>query len=95
MHTVFLSIFQFRLKQSGIENLMYIIENIDKNSRYSVPLSSLLQASVNCLIQDSFTVKYTRHHKDSMLHLSCITKILIKLYKVCKKYCIIMHINVY
>ncbi|EGI58589.1 PREDICTED: crossover junction endonuclease MUS81 [Acromyrmex echinatior] len=72
---------KFRLKQSGIENLMYIVENIDKNSRYSVPLSSLLQASVNCLIQDGFTVKYTRNHKDSMLHLSCITKILIKLYK--------------
>ncbi|KAG5320658.1 MUS81 endonuclease, partial [Pseudoatta argentina] len=81
---------KFRLKQSGIENLMYIVENIDKNSRYSVPLSSLLQASVNCLIQDGFTVKYTRNHKDSMLHLSCITKILIKLYKdkrlvICKK----------
>ncbi|KYN43583.1 Crossover junction endonuclease MUS81 [Trachymyrmex septentrionalis] len=72
---------KFRLKQSGIENLMYIVENIDKNSRYSVPLSSLLQASVNCLVQDGFTVKYTRNHKDSMLHLSCITKILIKLYK--------------
>ncbi|XP_018358443.1 PREDICTED: crossover junction endonuclease MUS81 isoform X2 [Trachymyrmex cornetzi] len=72
---------KFRLKQSGIENLMYIVENIDKNSRYSVPLSSLLQASVNCLVQDGFTVKYTRNHKDSMSHLSCITKILIQLYK--------------
>lgn len=89
------SIFQFRLKQSGIENLMYIVENIDKNCQYSVPLSSLLQASVNCVVQDGFTVKYTRNHKDSMSHLSCITKILIKIYKVCKKYYIIMHINVY
>ncbi|XP_012062760.1 PREDICTED: crossover junction endonuclease MUS81 [Atta cephalotes] len=90
---------KFRLKQSGIENLMYIIENIDKNSRYSVPLSSLLQASVNCLVQDGFTVKYTRHHKDSMLHLSCITKILIKLYKDkrlvgCKKELLIQTDNV-
>ncbi|XP_071575988.1 crossover junction endonuclease MUS81 isoform X1 [Temnothorax nylanderi] len=72
---------KFRLKQSGIKNLMYIVENIDKNSRFSIPLSSLLQASVNCLVQDSFTVKYTRSHKDSMSHLSCITKILIKIYK--------------
>lgn len=64
---------------------MYIVENIDKNSRFSIPLPSLLQASVNCLIQDGFTVKYTRSHKDSMSHLSCITKILIKIYKVCKK----------
>ncbi|KYQ50197.1 Crossover junction endonuclease MUS81 [Trachymyrmex zeteki] len=72
---------KFRLKQSGIENLMYIVENIDKNCQYSVPLSSLLQASVNCVVQDGFTVKYTRNHKDSMSHLSCITKILIKIYK--------------
>ncbi|KYN04812.1 PREDICTED: crossover junction endonuclease MUS81 [Cyphomyrmex costatus] len=72
---------KFRLKQSGIENLMYIVENIDKNSRYSVSLSSLLQASINCLVQDGFTVKYTRNHKDSMLYLSYITKILIQIYK--------------
>lgn len=72
---------KFRLKQSGIENLMYIVENIDKNSRFSIPLPSLFQASVNCLVQDGFTVKYTKNHKDSMSHLSCITKILIKIYK--------------
>lgn len=72
---------KFRLKQSGIENLMYIVENIDKNSRFSIPLPSLLQASVNCLIQDGFTVKYTRNHKDSMSYLSYVTKILIKIYK--------------
>ncbi|XP_025262510.1 crossover junction endonuclease MUS81 isoform X3 [Camponotus floridanus] len=72
---------KFRLKQSKIENLMYIVENIDKNSRFSIPLPSLLQASVNCLIQDGFTVKYTRNHKDSMSYLSCVTKTLIKIYK--------------
>lgn len=84
------SIFQFRLKQSGIENLMYIVESIDKSSRFSVPLPSLLQASVNCLIQDGFTVKYTRNHKDSMSYLSYVTKILIKIYKVCKEHCILV-----
>lgn len=72
---------KFRLKQSGIENLMYIVESIDKSSRFSIPLPSLLQASVNCLIQDGFTVKYTRNHKDSMSYLSCVTKTLIKIYK--------------
>jgi len=84
-------LFQFRLKQSGIENIMYIVENTDKNSRFSIPLTSLLQASVNCLIQDGFTVKYTKNHKNSMLYLSCITKNLIKIYKVCKKYCMIIY----
>lgn len=78
--------FQFRLKQSGLENLMYIVEGVDKKSRFSIPLSSLLQAAVNCLVQDGFTVKYTRNHKDSMSYLSCVTKTLIKIYKVCKHY---------
>lgn len=75
--------FQFRMKQSGIENLMYIVENVDKNTRFSIPFSSLLQASVNCIVQDNFTLKYTRNHKDSMSYLSCVTKILIKIYMVC------------
>jgi len=74
---------------------MYIVENIDKNSRFSIPLPSLLQASVNCLVQDGFTVKYTRNHKDSMSYLSCVTKTLIKIYKVCKKhYIIVLHIYI-
>ncbi|EZA48276.1 Crossover junction endonuclease MUS81 [Ooceraea biroi] len=72
---------KFRLKLSGIENLMYIVESIDKNSRFSIPLPSLLQASVNCLVQDGFTVQYTRNHKDSILYLSCLTKNLIELYR--------------
>ncbi|XP_014471574.1 PREDICTED: crossover junction endonuclease MUS81, partial [Dinoponera quadriceps] len=72
---------KFRLKQSGIENLIYIVESMDKNARFSIPLPSLLQASVNCLVQDNFTVKYTRSHKDSMSYLSCATKTLIKIYK--------------
>lgn len=65
---------------------MYIVENVDKNSRFSIPFQSLLQASVNCLVQDGFTVKHTSSHKNSMSYLSCITKILIKIYKVCKKH---------
>lgn len=83
------------MKQSGIENLMYIVENIDKNTKYSIPFPSLMQASVNCIVQDNFTVKYTRDHKDSMSYLSCVTKSLIKIYTVCGKYFISMCITAY
>lgn len=62
---------------------MYIVESTDKKTRFSIPLPSLLQASVNCLVQDNFTVKYTRSHKDSMLYLACVTRTLINIYKVC------------
>ncbi|CAK9828356.1 Crossover junction endonuclease MUS81 [Anthophora retusa] len=72
---------KFRLKQSGIKNLMYIIEEYEKGQRLAVPHSSLIQASVNTLIQDGFSVKYTKSHKDSMFYLSSLTRVLIKHFK--------------
>nr|XP_033334596.1 crossover junction endonuclease MUS81 [Megalopta genalis] len=66
---------KFRLKQSGIENRMYIIEEYDKSHRLAIPRSSLMQASINTLIQDGFLVKYTANHKDSMFYLSSLTKV--------------------
>ncbi|XP_053998116.1 crossover junction endonuclease MUS81 [Hylaeus anthracinus] len=72
---------KFRLKQSGIENLMYIIEEYDKGQRLTIPHSALMQASINTLIQDGFSVKYTKTHKDSMFYLSSLTRILNKVFK--------------
>ncbi|XP_043510455.1 crossover junction endonuclease MUS81 isoform X3 [Frieseomelitta varia] len=72
---------KFRLKQSGITNLIYIIEEYEKGQRLTIPHSSLMQASINTLIQDGFSVKYTKNHKDSMFYLSSITRILIKTFK--------------
>ena len=48
---------KFRLKQSGITNLMYIIEDYEKGQRLTIPHSSLMQASINTLIQDGFSEK--------------------------------------
>ncbi|XP_076393272.1 mus81 structure-specific endonuclease subunit isoform X2 [Megachile rotundata] len=72
---------KFRLKQSGITNLMYIIEEYKKDQRLTIPYASLMQASINTLIQDGFLVKYTKNHQDSMFYLSSLTKILIKTFK--------------
>ncbi|KOX67299.1 Crossover junction endonuclease MUS81, partial [Melipona quadrifasciata] len=72
----------FRLKQSGIANLIYIIEEYEKGQRLTIPHSSLMQASINTLIQDGFSVKYTKSHKDFMFYLSSVTRILIKTFKV-------------
>ena len=60
-----------------------MIENYNKNYHGSIPLTSLLQASVNSLIQDSFIVKYTKDHKNSMRYLATMTTMLTKLYEVC------------
>lgn len=72
---------KYRLKQSGITNLIYIIEDHEKNQKLTIPYSSLMQASINTLIQDDFSLKYTKSHKDSMFYLSSLTRILIKTFK--------------
>ncbi|XP_043680152.1 crossover junction endonuclease MUS81 [Vespula pensylvanica] len=71
---------KFRLKQSGIENLLYIVEDHDKITRTGIPLSTLLQASINSLVQDNFIVKYTDSHQDSMSYLTTLTSTLCKIY---------------
>lgn len=59
-----------------------MIEEYEKGQRLTIPHSSLMQASINTLIQDGFSVKYTKNHKDSMFYLSSLTRILIRTYKV-------------
>lgn len=62
---------------------MYIVEDYDKIIRTGIPLSTLLQASVNSLVQDDFIVKYTDSHQDSMSYLATLTSTLCKIYTVC------------
>lgn len=81
---------KFRLKQSGIPNIYYIVENYEKFSRVGIPLSTLFQASINSLVQDGFIIKYTDNHQDSMIYLATLTNTLYKIYKeknliACKK----------
>ncbi|XP_015111968.2 crossover junction endonuclease MUS81 [Diachasma alloeum] len=73
---------KFRLKQSGIPNVVYMIEKLPNGTmNTSIPLTTLLQAATNSAVQDGFTIRHTRNHRDSMLYLATFTKILIKLFK--------------
>ncbi|XP_015609411.1 crossover junction endonuclease MUS81 [Cephus cinctus] len=81
---------KFRLKQSGIENLIYMVESHGNNKHTVIPLTTLLQAAVNSMVQEGFTVKYTNSHRDSMLYLATLTRILTQTYEkkhliCCKK----------
>lgn len=73
---------KFRLKQCGIQNLIYIVENYGNNARTALPLSSLLQAATNTLIQDQFQVKFTENQRHSMQYLSAFTLMLQHIYGV-------------
>lgn len=60
-----------------------MIESHGRNDKYgSLPMSTLLQASINSVVQDEFIVKFTNDHRHSMLYLAQFTESLTRLYKV-------------
>lgn len=73
---------KFRLKQCGIQNLMYLVESYGKNTHTALPLTALMQGATNTLIQDQFQVKFTENHRHSMQYLSGMTTILKNIYEV-------------
>uniref|UniRef100_T1GFA5 Crossover junction endonuclease MUS81 n=1 Tax=Megaselia scalaris TaxID=36166 RepID=T1GFA5_MEGSC len=60
---------KYRLKSSGIPNLIYLIEDHKNNDRLGLPLGNLKQAAVNTQIHSGFQIKHTRTHKDSMMYI--------------------------
>lgn len=67
---------KFRLKESGISNVIYLIEYRGTNEHLGLPIDNLLQAVTNTQIQNQFSVKFTDSHEDSMIYLSVFTEIL-------------------
>ncbi|KAJ8667433.1 hypothetical protein QAD02_009096 [Eretmocerus hayati] len=72
---------KFRLRKSGLSNVIYLIENYGRTYHGALPITSLMQAAVNSTVQDDFVVKFTRDHRDSMKYLSILTSMLIKKYQ--------------
>jgi crossover junction endonuclease MUS81 len=73
---------QFRLRQCGLQNVIYLIEKFGNEARLGLPASSLHQAIVNTQVVDNFFVKTTNSHKDSMAYLSVFTNLLTNIFKV-------------
>ncbi|XP_066150680.1 crossover junction endonuclease MUS81 isoform X2 [Euwallacea fornicatus] len=72
---------KFRLKQSGIENLTYLIESHGSNQQCGLPLESLMQAATNTAIQENFFIKFTANIKETAHYLASFSKHLIDLFK--------------
>jgi hypothetical protein len=64
------------MKQSGVQNLIYLVESHGDNRHTSLPLDTLNQATINTQVVDKFTVKTTSGHRDSMHYLSIMTRLL-------------------
>lgn len=72
---------KFRLKDSGIENIIYLIESRGNNQYAGLPLTNLLQAATNTQVHNKFGVKFTDSHADSMFYLCVLTQMLVKMYE--------------
>lgn len=73
---------KFRLSDCGLPNKIYMIENRGSNAHVGLPITNLLQATTNTLVQNDFTVKFTDSNDDSMLYLSVMSQLLIKMFTV-------------
>lgn len=74
---------QFRLRQCGLPNVIYLIEKHGKNDMgFGLPANTLGQAAINTQLVDNFFVKNTNHHAHSMMYLSMLTKLLTDEFKV-------------
>lgn len=80
---------KFRLKQCGLQNLIYLVESYGQNNHTGLPLTTLQQAATNTLVQDGFCVKFTENLRATALYLSCMSGILNKTYKVFKCICFV------
>ncbi|XP_050312727.1 crossover junction endonuclease MUS81 [Anthonomus grandis grandis] len=61
---------KFRLKKSGIENLIYLVESHGNNQHVGLPLKNLHQAASNTAIQENFFVKFTENTKETVEYLA-------------------------
>ncbi|CRK97852.1 CLUMA_CG011227, isoform A, partial [Clunio marinus] len=74
---------KFRLKQCGIENVIYLIENHIKNGKIQcgLPFTTLLQAATNTQIHSNFEVKFTESHQHTILFLTVMTSFIENIFK--------------
>lgn len=74
---------KFRLKQCGIENVVYLIENHLKNGKLQcgLPFTTLLQAATNTQIHSKFQVKFTENSQHTILYLTVMTSFIENIFK--------------
>lgn len=71
---------KFRLRGSGIPNIIYLIEFIALN-HYGLPINSLSQAVINAEVHNDCQIKFTDSAKETILFLSVQTEILEGLFR--------------
>lgn len=74
---------KFRLKQCGIQNVIYLIENHIKGGKVQagLPFTTLLQAATNTQIHSKFQVKFTENSQHTLLYLTVMTSFIENIFK--------------
>lgn len=70
---------KFRLRNSGIPNITYLIEYLDVKN-YGLPIQTLYKAVVNSEVHSDCQIKFTDSARDTILYLSVQTTILGELF---------------
>ncbi|XP_062513975.1 crossover junction endonuclease MUS81-like isoform X2 [Corticium candelabrum] len=72
---------KFRLKESGLHHVVYLIEDCYHRVPLCLPEQNLRQAVVNTQVLDGFQVKHTQSLNDTVAYLTVMTRTLIAAYK--------------
>lgn len=75
---------KFRLKQCGIDNVIYLIESYSKGGKmenHGLPFTTLLQAATNTQIHSKFQVKFTESNQHTILYLTVMTSFIENIFK--------------
>ncbi|XP_022904262.2 crossover junction endonuclease MUS81 [Onthophagus taurus] len=71
---------KFRLKQCGVQNKIYLVESLGKNVHVGLPMTSLMQAAINTMVQDGFMIKFCDNARSTGHYLNDMSKIINKNY---------------
>ncbi|XP_017006665.2 crossover junction endonuclease MUS81 [Drosophila takahashii] len=69
-----------RLQQSGLRNIIYLVEDYGDNEQLGLPLESLQQALVNARVQSNVQVVRTENHFRSMSYLAAMSRSLSQIF---------------
>lgn len=73
---------KYRLKQCGLKNIIYLIENIGGNDQnLGLPVQNLFQAAINTAVQNNFQLKFTESNAHTVMYLHMVTTLLKRIYK--------------
>ncbi|KAI0229358.1 Crossover junction endonuclease MUS81 [Lamellibrachia satsuma] len=71
---------KFRLRNSGVKNVIYLIEKYGSNQHLSIAEDTLNQAIINTQVIDGFHIKHTASTRESAAYLTLMTRYLQSFY---------------